>query len=81
MTSCLNHPFDPQDSELETYNFQLREEINKRLTDNKQSIPHEQVMARMDALLDKQKSETWQVSNSLTSRQINAIRCGPEKEQ
>jgi predicted transcriptional regulator len=62
MTSCLNNPFDPQDSELETYNFQLREEINKRLADNKQYIPHEHVMARMDALLDKQKSETWQIA-------------------
>jgi predicted transcriptional regulator len=59
MTSCLNHPFDPQDSELETYSFQLREEINKRLADNKQSIPHDQVMANVDALLDKQK--TWQI--------------------
>jgi hypothetical protein len=53
MTSCLNHPFDLQNSELETYNFKLCEEIDKRLADNKQRIPNDQVMANMDELLDK----------------------------
>ncbi len=58
MTSSLNHPFDPQNSELETDSIQLREYIDKRLADNKQAIPHDQMMANMDSLLDKLLRET-----------------------
>ena len=59
MNAVLNHPFDPRVSELgsekeaEAYTLWLRAQIDKRLADNKQAIPHDQVMARMDALLDK----------------------------
>jgi predicted transcriptional regulator len=60
MSADLNHPFDPHNSEAEAYNLWLREQIDQRLVDNKQAIPHDQVMASMDAILDKQK--TWQIA-------------------
>ncbi len=58
MTSCLNHPFGPQLSEFysekeKAYTLWLQAQIDKRLIDNKQTIPHDQVMARMDAFLGK----------------------------
>ena len=59
MSAVLNHPFDPRVSEFgseeeaEAYTLWLCAQIDQRLTDNKQAIPHDQVMARMDALLDK----------------------------
>ena len=62
MSADLNHPFDPHNSEAEAYNLWLREQIDQRLADNMQAIPHDQVMASLDALLDKQKSETWQIA-------------------
>lgn len=62
MSADLNHPFDPHSSEAEAYNLSLSKQIDQRLADNKQTIPHDQVMASMDALLDKQKSETWQIA-------------------
>ena len=58
MSAVLTHPFDPRVSEFsseeeaEAYTLWLRAQIDQRLTDNKQVIPHDQVMARMDALLD-----------------------------
>jgi predicted transcriptional regulator len=60
MTSYLNHPFDPNSSDADAYNFWLRKQIDQRLADNKQAIPHDQVMASMDAILDRQK--TWQIA-------------------
>jgi predicted transcriptional regulator len=62
MTSSLNHPFDSNSSDAEEHNSWLRMQISQRLADNKQAIPHDQVMASLDALLDKQKSETWQIA-------------------
>jgi RHH-type transcriptional regulator, rel operon repressor / antitoxin RelB len=62
MTSSLNHPFDPNNSDAEAYNLWLRAQIDQRLADNKQAIPHDQVMTNMDVLLNKQKSETWQIA-------------------
>lgn len=59
MTSSLNHPFDPNSSDAEAYSSWLRAQIDQRLADNKKAIPHDQVMANMDALLNKQKS--WRV--------------------
>lgn len=58
MTSCLNRPYAPQISEFysekeKAYTLWLQAQIDKRLTDSKQVIPHDQVMARMDAFLDK----------------------------
>jgi hypothetical protein len=58
MTSCINHPFEPQLSEFcfekeKAYSLWLQAQIDKRLIDNKQTIPHDQVMARMDAVLGK----------------------------
>ena len=58
MTSCLNRPFAQQISEFysekeKVYTLWLQAQIDKRLTDSKQVIPHDQVMARMDAFLDK----------------------------
>ncbi len=40
-------------TEADVYTLWLRVQIEQRLAENKQSIPHDQVMARMDALLDK----------------------------
>lgn len=65
MTSSLNHPFDPNSSDAEAYSSWLRAQIDQRLADNKKAIPHEQVMANMDALLDKQK--TWQIAKVIAS--------------
>ena len=62
MNADLNHPFDPHSSEAEAYNLWLRKQIDQRLADNKQAIPHDQVMASMDALLDKQQLETWRIA-------------------
>jgi predicted transcriptional regulator len=62
MTSSLNHPFDSNNSDAEAHNSWLRMQISQRLADNKQAIPHDQVMANMYALLNKQKSETWQIA-------------------
>lgn len=59
MSAVLNHQFDSRVSEFsseadaEAYTLWLRAQIDQRLADNKQVIPHDQVMARMDALLDK----------------------------
>jgi hypothetical protein len=59
MTTVLNHQFDSRvseftsEAEAEAYTLWLREQIDQRLADKKQAIPHDQVMARMDALLDK----------------------------
>ena len=62
MTSSLNHPFDSNSTDAEAHNSWLRMQISQRLADNKLAIPHDQVMANMDALLNKQKSETWQIA-------------------
>jgi predicted transcriptional regulator len=62
MTSYSNDPFDPNSSDADAYNFWLRAQIDQRFADNKQAIPHDQVMASLDALLDKQKSQTWQIA-------------------
>jgi predicted transcriptional regulator len=59
MTSSLNHPFDSNSSDAEAHNSWLRMQISQRLADNKLAIPNDQVMANMDALLDKQK--TWRI--------------------
>ena len=59
MTSSLNHPFDSNSTDAEAHNSWLRMQISQRLADNKLAIPHDQVMANLDALLDKQK--TWQI--------------------
>jgi Tfp pilus assembly protein PilF len=59
MSAVLNHQFDSRvsefssEAEAEAYTLWLRAQIEQRLADNKQVIPHDQVMARMDALLDK----------------------------
>ena len=59
MSAVLNHQFDSRvsefssEAEAEAYTQWLRAQIDQRLADNKQAIPHDQVMARMDALLDK----------------------------
>jgi hypothetical protein len=59
MSAVLNHQFDSRvsefssEAEAEAYTLWLRAQIDQRLADNKQAIPHDQVMARMDALLDK----------------------------
>ena len=59
MSAVLNHQFNSRvsefssEAEAEAYTLWLRAQIAQRLADNKQAIPHDQVMARMDALLDK----------------------------
>lgn len=58
MTSSLKRPYALQISEFysekeKAYTLWLQAQIDKRLTDSKQVIPHDQVMARMDAFLDK----------------------------
>jgi hypothetical protein len=59
MSAVLNHQFDSRvsefssEAEAEAYTLWLRAQIEQRLADNKQVIPHDQVMARMDALLEK----------------------------
>lgn len=59
MSAVLNHQFDSRvsefssEAEAEAYTQWLRVQIDQRLADNQQAIPHDQVMARMDALLDK----------------------------
>ena len=58
MTSSLNHPFDSNSSDAEAHTSWLRMQISQRLADNKQAIPQDQVMARMDALLDKLTKKT-----------------------
>jgi Tfp pilus assembly protein PilF len=64
MSAVLNQPFDSRVSEFnseveaEAYTLWLRAQIDQRLADNQQAIPHDQVMARMDALLDKLTKKT-----------------------
>ncbi len=59
MSAVLNHQFDSRvsefssEAEAEAYTLWLRAQIDQRLADNKQAIPHDQVMARMDTLLEK----------------------------
>ncbi len=55
MPTNLHRPFNQNYADVETYNIWLQLQVDQRLTDNKQVIPHDVVMKRLDALLDKLK--------------------------
>lgn len=42
MANSLNHLFDPSSTDVDSYNLWICTQIAQRLTDNKQTIPHDE---------------------------------------